>query len=107
MTHDCPRAAGKDGGHLSRARRGGCVTNEIDAAVNPVQPARLDPMGDRALADPSQPQLHSRDHPVLSRREAGDRLVRPKSRASWKFWIDVIYNPRLAGYARAYRVPSW
>jgi hypothetical protein len=33
---------------------------------------------------------------VLSRREPGDRFVRPKPMTSWDFWIHVIDNPQLA-----------
>jgi len=67
-------AGGQGRGHLI-AQRGGERADLVDAAMQPHQPPASHAVRDRARSEASGGELRGRHHPVLTSRQAGDRLV--------------------------------
>jgi hypothetical protein len=51
------------------------VADRVDPVVDAVQPARVDAVRDRAVAQPEPAELAASDHPVLHRRDGRNGLV--------------------------------
>jgi hypothetical protein len=76
-------SAGEQSSGLVGERCASPVTDEVDAAMDPVQPAGRDPVIDRAVAKARGTELPPRHRAVLSRRDRARRVTHPAVKLSF------------------------
>ena len=105
MTEDCVLPVCEQSAELAREREEGGVPDEIDAVVQPVQPACGEAVGDRSAAEALGSELCSGHEPALSR---GDRGHGPVTMISTfrRFCMLVMQNLRSSNLRGHYRLGS-
>jgi hypothetical protein len=103
MAQHGPRAACQDGGHPNAPLRDRPPPDRIDAAIDDVQPFRLDPSINRAAPQVELEQLVSSNDPMLPVGEFGNRRLPSRRTSTSYFMVDVrlvAHNPMVAAVRR-------
>jgi len=75
-------AARKDGGELPRVSRRSAVAEQVNPAMERMEPPRFDAAVDGVPTQAHRQELAAGDHTMLACRERGDLLLAPDPRAA-------------------------